>query len=421
MSDIQGTKLSPRAKIAGAFGLGFGFFAGAGVTGLSMLIGLLGIWGWIAGLRRPDMALTRKLGQSLRSNWLLWILFFGFFGWVMITALWSPATELAGESVRRIAAMLILAPVAVWACASSARHESEIFHRAIMAGLGVACFVLMFECVSGASMNRLASPEKDPLAIAGDLGRAATATLALFWAGYACLVAKGVPQGVKISFVVVCLFLSFQFGTDLNALGLVVASLMALLALKMPRFSLGVLSGGTAMVLLTAPLLYPYLATLATRLAPNGELPLSYARRAQMWEVASDLIAQKPVMGWGVGAGSTFDRTISYGGYDWPLIQLHPAPLHIWLETGAIGALLASLAIVVGGAKAAHLFQHQKTAAAVLVGGTTFLIIQWSLSHAAWREWMWTSFAIVLASALSFCVARPERKKESTAVKATAA
>lgn len=406
MTSNSHTPLSSRAKIAGALGIGFGFFAGVGVTGLSLMMGVLGIWAWIIGLRGPKRPLWGAIKNSFKRTYLVWICFVGFVVWVMITALWSPASELAGESVRRIGAMLLLAPVAVWAASSMGTQNAKTSQAALLAGLAMAYFILLFEVLTGAAMNRLASPEKEPLAIAGDLGRAATAILALFWTGFACLHKTIQQRGVLIWYGVTSFVIALQFGTDLNAVGIVFGSVMAVLALFYPRFAIGLVSAGSALTIMVAPFLYVLVAKFSTSLMPSGVLPLSYARRAQMWQVSSDLIAQKPLEGWGLGAGSTFDRIITYGGIEWPLIQLHPhaAPLHIWLETGAIGATLISLTIVLAGAGAISAFKRHKVAASVLVGGITFLALQWGLSHSAWREWMWVTFAFVIASSLSLRV-----------------
>jgi O-antigen ligase len=396
-------RLSSRAKIAGALGIGFGFFAGAGVTGLSLLIGMLGLWALVYGLGAKDRPLLGAAARGIAGNWLVWLLFAGFVGWVLFTATWSPATKLAGESVRRIMSMAVLIPAAAWAASSREPQDQAIAHRGLIAGLGIALVILVFEAIFNASANQIASPEKDPLAIDGDLGRAATATLALFWAGLIAIRRQFEQRLVIGVFVLAAGFISLQFGTDLNLVGIVLGSVAALFAVAFPRVALGFLSGGCAAIMISAPVLYPLITKAVLHFAPGGQLPLSYGRRAQMWQVACDLIAQKPITGWGLGAGSTFDKVIRYGGYDWPLIQLHPhaAPLHIWLETGAVGAALASLTIVAAGVAAMTAFRRDKGACAALVGGLTFLAINWAFSHAAWREWMWTSFAAVVIFALS--------------------
>jgi O-antigen ligase len=396
-------RLSERAKIAGALGIGFGFFAGAGVTGLSMLVGVLGVWALAFAIMSQGRPVLDAIGQGLKSNWLVWLLFVIFVGWVLVSATWSPATKLAGESVRRITAMAILAPLAVWAASTHKSEDQLTAHRALLAGLGIALFILLCELLSDADMNQIASPEKEPLAIAGDLGRAATATLALSFVGLAVLRRHFDNRYAVFGFVGVCGFLAFQFNTDLNAVGLILGGVAALVALSFPRVALGVLSASCALIMMSAPLLYPLITKVAVHFAPGGQLPLSYGRRAQMWQVAADLIVQKPLSGWGLGGASTFDKVIRFGGFDWPLIQLHPhaAPLHIWLETGAIGATLASLTIIAAGGAAIGAFGRHKVACSALVGGLTFLAINWAFSHAAWREWMWTSFAALLVFAFS--------------------
>jgi O-antigen ligase len=389
-------------KMAGAFGIAFGFFAGTGVTGLSMAAGIIGLWALFYGVGSPTRPLFGAIKRGLTNNWLVWLMLLAFSSWVMITALWSPADTLAAESVRRILAMTILAPLAIWGCLRSVPANIDVAHKSLLAGLGIALFILVFETLSRGAINKIASPEKDPLAIAGDLGRAASATLALFWAGFELLKRFYASPRLHFGFAIICGFIAFQFGTDLNVVGLVLGSIAAWIASGFPRFALGSLSAGCALIVLSAPLLYPFITKIATAIIPGGELPLSYARRAQMWQVSSDLIAQKPLTGWGLGAGSVFDRPISYGGFEWPLIQLHPhaAPLHVWLETGAVGAVLASLTILAAGFAAATAFHRQKAALSALVGGTTFIAINWAFSHAAWREWVWVSLAAVILYAL---------------------
>jgi hypothetical protein len=402
MSLATDAQLSTRAKIAGTFAIGFGFFAGAGVTGLSLLIGILGFWGLFHGFGSTRKPLLPALRQAVVKRWFVWLSFVIFVGWVMVTATWSPAPGLAGETVRRLAAMLVLAPVAVWASVSSNKYDAVTIRRAIVAGIAIALFALTFEFLTHAAINKVASPEKDPLAIAGDLGRAATAVLSLFWVGFACLKRDEYHPLLVLIFSIICVFLAFQFGTDLNTVGIVFGCCGAILALRFPRTAIGILTGCCAAIMVAAPMLYPFLAKIATMIAPSGQLPMSYCRRAQMWNLSAELIAQKPITGWGVGAGSTFDKVIRFAGFDWPQIQLHPhaAPLHVWLETGAIGAVLASIAIIAAGGAAISTFGRYKVAASALVGGLTFLALQWGTSHAAWREWMWTCFAAVIAFSL---------------------
>jgi O-antigen ligase len=401
--------LDPRARIAGAFGIAFGFFAGTGVTGLAMSLGMAGLWGLIYSFRAPGKSLNKAFVGVLRRHGATWLCLILFVMWVLLTALWSPAGDLAAETVRRLAAVSVLAPIGIWAVYRCQGEDRLLAQRAIIAGVFVSLGILVSEALNHYAMNRFASPNKEPLEIAGDMGRAASATLTLFWVAYACLYQQMTDARIRFLLVAVAIFTSLQFGTDINAVGLAVGTIAALFALSFPRLALGLVSGGAAILIAAAPLIYPTIAQVAFQLLPGDQMPLSYGRRAQMWETASNYIAQKPLTGWGLGAGSTFDTPILYGGFEWPIIQLHPhaAPLHIWLETGGIGALLASVTLIMAGGVAIRVFGRYRVATAALVGGLTFLLLNWGFSHSAWREWVWTSLAALIA--FSFMLRNPRR------------
>ncbi len=402
-------RMDPRAKIAGSFGIAFGFFAGTGVSGLSMALAIVGAWGLIYGLFARDRTLDKAFVRGLKSHGWVWLALALFASWTLLTALWSPATELAGETVRRLGALSVMGPIAIWVVYSCQGFDRLIAQRGIVAGVFLSLFLLGFDTLNHYAMNKIASPGKVDLAIDGDMGRAASATLTLFWVGYACLHQQLVETRVRVALAVLALFIALQFGTDLNAVGLLAGTIGALFALRFPKTAIGLVTGGAAVLLAGAPVIYALLARFTLGLAPEGELPLSYGRRAQMWEVAVQLIEQKPLAGWGLGATSLFDRPITYGGLEWPLIQLHPhaAPLHIWVETGGIGAFLAAITVVLAGGAAIKVFGRYRVATAALVGGLTFLTLSWGFSHAAWREWVWTSFVALLA--FSFTLRNPRR------------
>ncbi|WP_085341352.1 O-antigen ligase family protein [Aquidulcibacter paucihalophilus] len=392
-------RLDPRAKIAGAFGIAFGFFAGTGVSGLAMSLGIAGLWGLIYGLSAQGKPLDQAFVKALKKHGETWLCLSLFALWVLSTSLWSPAPALAEETVRRLAAVCVLAPIGIWAVYACRGEDRLLAQRAIIAGVFLSLGIQASEAISHYAMNRFASPEKEPLEIAGDMGRAASATLTLFWVAYACLYQQMSDARIRFALVGLAIFVSLQFGTDINAVGMVLGTLAALFALSFPRTALALVSGGAATLIAAAPLIYPALANLAFKLLPGDKMPLSYGRRAQMWETASGYVTQKPLTGWGLGAGSTFDTPIMYGGFEWPIIQLHPhaAPMHIWLETGGIGALLASVTIVLAGGVAIRVFGRHRIATSALVGGLTFLALNWGFSHSAWREWVWTSFAALIA------------------------
>jgi O-antigen ligase len=133
--------------------------------------------------------------------------------------------------------------------------------------------------------------------------------------------------------------------------------------------------------LVAAPGVFPMLAALsgqAWRSFKGEDPPFNLLARLDTWSYATGLIRQKPIWGWGLGASHGFPETHSIAEFSTPYIPGSPqsAPLQIWLETGAIGAVLA--------------------AAACGVMCTAFLIAALS-EFEVWAIWWWAGLAICAA------------------------
>ncbi|MGZ5985312.1 MAG: O-antigen ligase family protein [Caulobacteraceae bacterium] len=64
-------------------------------------------------------------------------------------------------------------------------------------------------------------------------------------------------------------------------------------------------------------------------------LPPSWAARIDIWTFTSQRMAEKPLFGWGLDASRTFKGNIP--------LHPHDAPLQLWFELGAVGAVLGAL------------------------------------------------------------------------------
>jgi O-antigen ligase len=407
-----GDGLSVRGKVAGALGIGFGLVAAVATPGLALWACLCGFAAVAGGLASGAGRFLRRVRVGFTGDAMAWIALALFFGWLAVTTRWTPAPELGFETLRRLGIMIAFLPFAAWAAASFQPRDQATARRAIVAGVVLSLIVLSIE---GANVvppiSSMAKPHDAPLTWAGDLGRSACATLTLVWVAHAALWLNGTGRNALIALCLAAGYVSLQFGTDLNAVAFGLSILAALIALKAPRFMILGVTTLAGCVMAGAPVAYPWLIEAVSRVAPDAELPLSYARRVQMWEVAVDLIRQKPWTGWGLGAASTFDAPIRYGGLDWTQLQRHPhaAPLHIWVETGAVGAGLAAAMILGAGFAADRAFRRDPVAAAALIGGLTHVGLNWAVSHSAWREWLWVSFATLIAFSLALRTPREDR------------
>jgi len=110
--------------------------------------------------------------------------------------------------------------------------------------------------------------------------------------------------------------------------------------------------------------------------------------RLEIWSVAAEKIAEKPVLGWGVEAGRHVLKTdrlsIYTNGYAGDSMHPHNAALQIWLEFGVIGILLA-VTLIWG------LFQRLKEVAAekrpYILGLITSISAVSMVSHGIWQSW----------------------------------
>lgn len=168
-----------------------------------------------------------------------------------------------------------------------------------------------------------------------------------------------------------------------------------------------VMMGASLVIMLGAPQLTSrfLVPESVEEMLPKQSAKLSYLHRAYIWRYVTHRIYEKPCAGWGFDAArqdalkqgllwgsQKYGYNAAYNealpGCDGEALPLHPhnAPLQIWLELGAVGALLwaaflASLLWTVaraplsrwGMASAASSF-----AVAFFIGGT---------SYGAWQSW----------------------------------
>nr|WP_246514331.1 O-antigen ligase family protein [Neoroseomonas soli] len=196
-------------------------------------------------------------------------------------------------------------------------------------------------------------------------------------------------------------------------LGLVVAGATALAPRLVPRL----LGAGIAATILVMPLLVAAIPTL-----PVERLPGSALHRMLIWDFTAERIAERPLLGWGMEAS----RTVP-GGRDNPspealarmrvtdpallrwfaephinILPLHPhnGALQVWLELGAVGALIAAALAWLLGVAATRVPCSPAAAGALASAAVTAM-----LSFGAWQAW-WVA-AMMLAAAV--CVALPGR------------
>ena len=163
-----------------------------------------------------------------------------------------------------------------------------------------------------------------------------------------------------------------------------------------------VLGGLTAIYILATPFLFALLIALIGD--EKSQLPASAWWRIESWTYAIDqIIAVKPVLGWGLDGLRSFTDRFAEGRWEGQMMMPnhpHNMLLHIWAETGLVGALLAAAICLLLAFRLAN--AHQMTpigasAAAALWGAA---LVVCSFSFSLWNEWWWALVGFCAAIAV---------------------
>jgi O-antigen ligase len=219
---------------------------------------------------------------------------------------------------------------------------------------------------------------------------------------------------------------SLYFGGGLNLAALILGALAAGAALIWPRGTVSITAQTLAALIVFAPLVLPNVTNLAAQVLssvadwkPEGaeptaapplgflEPPFGWFQRGYGWAHTAELIRERLITGWGFGGSAQFSETVKIEGYETQLIPRHPqnTPLQIWLETGAVGALLAAGALASFGRRAGAALAEDRVAAAAAVGLLVSAAVIVNVSGGAWSLWWWG--AVALGAALIRVAKRP--------------
>jgi O-antigen ligase len=202
--------------------------------------------------------------------------------------------------------------------------------------------------------------------------------------------------------IVACLSASAQ-------LALAVATVTFLVSMWQGRAIARIMLVLAPVAVLAMPLV-PLLSPPDHPVLPRGWLKPSAVQRLVIWRFADTRIAEKPVFGWGLDAarampgGKDFMSLTDPSGqierYEQMPLHPHNGPLQVWLELGAVGALVGALIVLV---VLSRLIPGGLAPAPRAAGLAAFAAaaIEVSLSYGIWQSWwiaaLWfTAFMVLL-------------------------
>lgn len=322
-------------------------------------------------------------------------------GWAMVSILWAPEAGRVADSVLRLGATLALAVLAADALRGAA--PSPLIPRAAAIGLAVGIAAALFDDLSGHALRAAVRGLREaPLTLSFGLKNAASVVaLLLPLAVFAPSLPRWPRVALGVSGAVVALLLPGE-SAKLAVLAGLAVGMAASVAPRVTRVSLA----GTVAVLVLA---LPWVLGAALPRDVSA-LPFSAAHRLLIWDFTAERIAERPVLGWGMGSSRaipggterTSQETRSAFGltaqdaHHWfihqQMLPLHPhnMPLQIWLELGGVGAVLMALLLGLTALACRNPASCGAFAAALVIS---------LLSYGMWQYWWVAGLMLAVVSA----------------------
>jgi len=331
--------------------------------------------------------------------------------WALISALWALDGTAALTTFAKIAGVLLCALVILDGLQDLRPEDGAILGRGLTAAFIVAATILAVESLSGAAGHQWymewRGRGKDFHATV--LNRAEILLLLSAWPTAYVLSQGGPGNRVGAVAVIAAAIAIIMVGvSNSNQAAALVSVIIALLAGVTGRWLQKLLAGLVVAGILVAPVL-PTTVLAPERWAASFDAEhYSALHRLHIWNFAAQRIAEAPVIGWGLDAARRIPGgdTKLPGGGNVMSVHTHNASLQIWLELGAVGAvifagLLAGLWLRIGAL-------DQQMARAAGTGLLASALIVANLSFGIWQTWWMASLALC---GLAFMLARKVKIK----------
>lgn len=349
----------------------------------------------LAGLALLRPSLLMRWGSRLAFGYLFFLALIAFAGLSLIWTVW-PQSEQWPKSAA--GALLFAAFVAA---AAALRGEDRALAERAGAAAAILLIPLMFmEAFMGFPLVDTSRAGADGEGILARNLSKGLVWLLFLAPGAAVHVWTRGRRSLALGLFAASLVVAIQIGNAAAAAASLAVPLAMIAAAKRPQTALIVLFALACLSILAAPLLGLLAAGLpgeATEL-----LDRSSQQRLAIWAFTLELIGQSPWIGQGLDASRAFaDATVVIEGRTLGLMPLHPhsAGMQLWLELGAVGAVLAALAVAGGGSRAVRAARGEPAFAAALAGVVTAAIVFGGVSFGVWQEWLWGAAASGLALA----------------------
>jgi hypothetical protein len=328
------------------------------------------------------------------------LLFAAFVIWAGVSLAWSPKPEYRALLLFAGAIGFFLLVVGAGLPRPT---DLALARRAAMAALVAMTVLLLFETLFEFPIGRTMDAGVEGGASLEWTRRAVSFAALWFWGVAAILAPYRWPGWITIAALAAALvWVGVRLPYEPAAIALAVGFLPALLAFRWPRAAVATTAMAITALIVAAPAIMPTAAALGAQAWSDhtGTAPAyPWLARLDTWSYVTGQIRDHLAFGWGLGSAGSFTDSHTLAGFSTPYVPGHPqnASMHIWLETGAVGALLAAGALASFGRRAGVALVSDRWAAAAASGTMATAFILASVDWSAWAPYWWAGVAIAAA------------------------
>jgi exopolysaccharide production protein ExoQ len=326
------------------------------------------------------------------------LVFAAFIVWCGLSLLWDLNPASGGRKLIDVAAVALSLSAMLGLATRVSERQRRQLCQVLIGGLAVGFILLAVETVFDFPLYRAVVGSTNPkLVDLVEAKRSVDALPLLVWPVCFALARLGLPWVggiVAVLFSVACIKLTASSAT----LGMFFSLIVLAASFVSPTWVRRLLALGTALAFI---LIIPVAITAYDEGGTSSHwLKHSAQHRVEIWHFAAERALERPLLGYGFNASRYVPNGDAVSKFLPPgqsLIPLHPhdAFLQIWLEVGAVGALIMAVALLIllNAVKRWPIGMSRFTLPGYAAG-----IVVAALAFGIWQSWWMATIAFSIAA-----------------------
>jgi O-antigen ligase len=354
----------------------------------------------------------QRVLEGARTLWPLAALWTALATWAIATSTWSIMPRFSLFEGFRLLAIGVEGLTILGAAMSLSPLEGKLVRRAALLGVLLGVIMAGIELSTNGELTRLIRGYNPtyPLSFSR-FDRGMTILVLALWPA---LPGLGMRRGWHAALAIAVAVIVSMMSSSAAVLALIVGAIVYAFARLIPRAVVVALAAGLVGIVLFLPVVSPSDQSVRMLHQDAPWIKSSGIHRLLIWRFTSDRIADRPLLGWGMGAsrdlpGGHRNFNTALPGIGLPpsaeALPLHPhnAVLQWEVELGVPGTALA-LAIVLWGLSRAGWGISSREGRAFALGWTATAFVIGLLSYGIWQSW-WLSSLLLTAALLAGSIA----------------